>query len=227
MDGTILLGTGTLTNGTAILTTTYLASGSSVITATYSGDSSDFAGSATTDGVSVTVSQALPTLSVVDAGGTYNGSAFPATASVAGVISGVDTTAEPSLEGVSPTLTYYVGNTVSGDGSATAPNRRGTYTVVASFAGSTDYLPAQSNPLTFTVFQAAPTISVTDGGGTYNGSSFPATATVAGVNGIPASSLEGISPTFTYYAGRQHFRSAIGHSDSPFSANRRTPAYTP
>ena len=33
-----------------------------------------------------------PTVSVMDAGGTYNGSAFTATATVAGVIPGVDTT---------------------------------------------------------------------------------------------------------------------------------------
>ena len=42
---------------------------------------------------------------------------------------------------------------------------------------------------------------VTDAGGTYNGMPFPATATVA-VDNTPAASLEGVSPTLTYYAGR-------------------------
>ena len=151
MDGADLLGTATLTNGTASLTTTSLASGSSVVTATYSGDGSNFAGSVAAAGVSVTVSQALPTLSVVDAGGTYNGSAFPATATVAGAISGVDATAQPSLESVFPTITYYVGTTVSGGGSAAPPSAPGTYTVVASFAGSPNYAAASSKPLIFSI----------------------------------------------------------------------------
>jgi hypothetical protein len=221
------------------------------------------------------VNQAAPTVSVSDAGGTYDGVAFSATATVAGV-SG---TPASSLEGVSPTLTYYAGATALPG----APAGAGTYTVVATFAGSADYgaasasttftiTPAlltvtanntskvygQVNP-TFTdtitgfvngetanvvsgsasltttattsspvgayvvtaaqgtlsaanytfafvngtlqVNQAAPTVSVSDAGGTYNGVAFPATATVAGVSGTPASSLEGISLTLTYYAG--------------------------
>jgi hypothetical protein len=95
----------------------------------------------------LTVKQAAPTISVIDAGGTYNGSPFPATATVTGA-SGSPVT---SLENVSPTLTYYVGSTASGSGASTAPSAVGTYTVVASFAGSTDYALAQSNPLTFSI----------------------------------------------------------------------------
>ena len=47
-----------------------------------------------------------------------------------------------SLESVSPTLTYYSGSGVNGSGTSAAPTSAGTYTVVASFAGSTDYASA-------------------------------------------------------------------------------------
>ncbi len=62
-----------------------------------------------TPGSGVNVLQATPTLSVTDASGTYNGSAFTATDAVAGVVSGVDNTPAASLEGVTPSLTYYSG----------------------------------------------------------------------------------------------------------------------
>ena len=44
-----------------------------------------------------------------------------------------------------------------------------------------------------------PTLSVYDPGGIYNGSAFPATATVAGIGGVAAASLEGVFPTLVYY----------------------------
>ena len=46
-----------------------------------------------------------------------------------------------------------------------------------------------------------PTVSVSEAGGTYNGSAFSATATVAGANGVAGSSLEGVGPTLLYYVG--------------------------
>ena len=64
------------------------------------------------ESLSVTVSQAVPTLSVNDPGGTYDGSPFAAIASVSGVVSGVNTTPANSLEGAKPTITYYVGGSV-------------------------------------------------------------------------------------------------------------------
>lgn len=68
-----------------------------------------------------TVNKATPTVSVSDAGGTYNGMAFPATATVAGVVAGVDDTPAASLEGVSLTLTYYAGSDASGTPLSGAP----------------------------------------------------------------------------------------------------------
>jgi hypothetical protein len=162
-------------------------------------------------GLPLTVSPATPTLTVSDAGGTYNGNAFSATDSVAGVVAGVDNLPASTLEGVAPTLTYYPGtyttlaalNTALAGGltgSGTAPSVAGSYTVVASFAGSADYSSSQALA-TFTIGQATPTVSVSDAGGTYNGNAFSATDSVAGVDNLPASSLEGVAPTLTYYPG--------------------------
>jgi hypothetical protein len=158
-------------------------------------------------GLPLIVSPATPTVSVSDAGGTYNGNVFAASDSVAGV----DNLPASTLEGVTPTLTYYQGtyttlaalNTavVGGlTGSSTAPSVAGSYTVLASFAGSTDYSSGQALA-TFSIGQATPTVSVSDANGLYNQNPFAATATVAGVNGIGGPSLEGVTPTLTYYTG--------------------------
>ena len=148
---------------------------------------------ANTDPVSFTIARAQPAVSVADTGGTYTGTPFAATATVTGV-DGVPTS---SLDGVSPTFTYYVGTTVNDDGSSVVPIEAGVYTVVASFADSTNYVAAQSSPITFTIAPANPAVSISDAGGTYDGSPFTATATVTGVDGIATSSLAGVSPTIT------------------------------
>ena len=144
-----------------------------------------------------------PRVTVADAGGTFNGGAFPATALVSGVVLGLDTTSAPSLEGVSPTFTYYAGTSASGPGTANAPVAAGTYTVVALFPGSTFYAAAQSSPVTFTIARLTPIVSASRSGGEYNGAPFAATATVAGWTGgdiaPPAATLEGVAPTITYY----------------------------
>jgi hypothetical protein len=203
-------------------TTAPSAAGTYTVVASFAG-SIDYP-SAQSSPVTFTIAQATPTISVADSGGICDGSPFPATATVAGVLTGVDTTPAASLEGISPTLTYYVGSTVSGSGSTTAPSAAGTYTVVASFAGSLDYPAAQSSPVTFTIAQATPTINVADTGGIYNGSPFPATAAVAGVlTGVdttPAASLEGISPTLTYYVGSTV--SGSGSTTAPSAAGTYT-----
>ena len=76
----------------------------------------------------------MATVQVNAAGGVYNGNSFAAKVTVAGS-NGV---AGASLEGVSPTLTYYAGSRASGTGTTAAPTAAGTYTVVASFPGSAD-----------------------------------------------------------------------------------------
>ena len=141
-----------------------------------------------------TITSAAPQFGVFFAGGTYNGSPFPAMDSICGV----DNIDRTSLEGIPLTYVYYAGSSVSGSGTSTAPVAAGTYTAVAAFAGSADYLPVHDSPHTFAIFKATPTIIVHDAGGTYNGAPFPATAQLTGADGISVSSLEGVSPTFAY-----------------------------
>ena len=130
-------------------------------------------------------------------GGTYTGSPYPASAEVTDINGNSATT----LEGVAPTLTYFQGDGTSGtDLGANAPSEAGTYTVEADFAGSSDYTEA-SGTATFTIATARPTISVSDSGGTYNSTPYPATATVTDIHGNPDASLEGVTPTLTYYQG--------------------------
>ncbi len=92
------------------------------------------------------------------------------------MVTGVDNTPAASLEGVTPTLTYYAGFNAGGTVFSGAPTGAGTYTVVASFAGSADY-GAASGPASFTINPATPTVAVTDAGGAYDGSAFAASAT--------------------------------------------------
>ena len=89
----------------------------------------------------------------------FNGSAYAAAAAtVAGVVSGVDSAPANSLDGIYPTLTYYVGSSTSGRSCQGAPTLAGTYTVVASFAGSPDYQSASSSAVTFTIGRGLLTI---------------------------------------------------------------------
>jgi len=144
-----------------------------------------------------TITPATPALSVSDAGGTYNGSA----ASASALVTGVNGHGASSLEAVAPTLVYYAGSTASGAPLSHAPINAGIYTVVADFPGSADYLASASAPVTFTIAKAVPMLVVTDSGGVYDGSAFNATASVAGVTGPPASTLEGVPLALVYYAG--------------------------
>ena len=159
--------------------------------------------SGTTSGSGTAHVMAAPTLSLSGAGGTYNGSAFAATASVAGMISGVDTTPGPTLEGVALTLAYYAGTytSVSQTTGVTplsgAPSFAGPYTVVATYPGSADYFSATAL-VNFSITKATPAVSVADAGGVYNGTDFAATDTVAGIDGHTAANLEGLAPELDY-----------------------------
>ncbi len=174
----------------------------------------------------ITIGQATPTVSVAGTSGTYNGSAYTATDSVAGV--GSQSTASPSLESVAPSLTYYSGASVTGSGSSAAPTTVGTYTVLASFAGSTDYTSGSAST-TFTISQAPPSVSVTDSGGTYNGSAYTATDSVAGVGSqsTASPSLESVAPSLTYYsvqASRAQVRALLRQRWAPTPCWPASPA---
>jgi hypothetical protein len=135
------------------------------------------------------IDKATPTVSVADAGGTYNGNAFPASATALGV------------DGTTPvagsfSYAYYTGSSATGTSSATAPTNAGTYTVVATFTSSDSNYAGGSAQTTFTISPATPTVSVTDGG-TYNGNAFNAVGSAVGVDGQTA--VAG-SFSYTYYA---------------------------
>ena len=106
------------------------------------------------------ITPATPSVTVLDNSGTYNGSAFTALGLTAGVVNGVDTDPATGLAGGNVTLTYYLGTTTQGSGSSVAPSDGGTYTVVATYSGSTDYTTAESAPLTFTISPVATSISL-------------------------------------------------------------------
>ena len=56
----------------------------------------------------------MPTIVATASSGVYDAAPFLATATVAGVVSGVDSTPGPALEGVTPTLTYFAGTFAGG-----------------------------------------------------------------------------------------------------------------
>ena len=114
----------------------------------------------------ITVTKATPILKVADAGGRFDGSPFPASATIAGVVAGVDRTPASSLDNVTPTLTYYDGSGIAGTSlGPTPPSAPGTYTVVAAFPGNVDYSAILSTPLTFTIGQGAATLALASSGG--------------------------------------------------------------
>ena len=95
--------------------------------------------------------KAMPILKVADAGGRFDGSPFPASATIAGVVAGVDTPAS-SLDNVTPTLTYYDGSGIAGTSLGPTPSSApGTYTVVAAFPSNVDYSAILSTPLSITI----------------------------------------------------------------------------
>ena len=107
--------------------------------------SSDY-GAASDPQSTFAITKATPTVTVTDGGGGYNGSAFPASASVAGD----SEVPAAALENALPSLAYYTGASASGASSSAAPIGPGTFTVVASFSGSQDY-SSGSSQTTFTI----------------------------------------------------------------------------
>ena len=77
----------------------------------------------------------------------------------------------------------------------------------------TDYTTAGATT-TITVGKAAPIVRVTDSGGHFDGSPFPASVTIAapfaGTDGSPASSLENVTPTLTYFIGSANAGVSLG-----------------
>jgi fibronectin-binding autotransporter adhesin len=142
--------------GAAVVDTGPLSGGGTIVTdnATFSdpGPGDTFTGKITNQTGLVT-----PTISISDAGGTFTGSPFPATVT----LSALGLTPGSTLDGISPTVTYSLGSTVSGTGATTAPSAVGTYTAVANFAGDTNYAAVQSTPVTFSITSQSTTTTTT------------------------------------------------------------------
>jgi hypothetical protein len=139
-DGSVILGSGTITNGTASVNTTPTSSGTETITVTYGGDSGE-SGSSTTFILSVQPAQATPaSISLSNLNVTYNESA-----------QGVDvTTNPPDLSGV--TVVYTQNGVVVAN-----PTRAGTYSVTATLNNPSYAAPAAT--ATFVINQATPAIN--------------------------------------------------------------------
>ena len=125
----------------------------------------------------ITVLPATPSLGLSAPGGTYNGTPFAASVTVAGNAN----TPAASLENVAPVLTYYAGSGTSGNNlGSTPPTAPGTYTVVASFPGSADYV-AKSTSASFTINQGTANVALASSAGSaVYGQSVTFTATVGG-----------------------------------------------
>ena len=107
----------------------------------------------------LTVTPATPTLSLSAPGGTFDGSPFAASVTVAG--SGNDATPAASLDDIAPVLTYYLGSCTLGTSLGSIPPADpGTYTVLATFPGTNDYTATQSAPVTFATGMGVPTIAL-------------------------------------------------------------------
>lgn len=163
------------------------------------GGDTQFTPVTTTD--TLTVAQTPPTLQVVDQGGTYNGNPFPASAQVAGVGGSYGL----SLEGAIPSLTDYPG-AFSSPGDINVPEMAGvpvapgTFTAEATFPGSAVYATYSATTY-FVISPAKPSVIANDASGPYTGQPFIAGAALGTIDGATVPSLQGVSPTLTYYPG--------------------------
>ncbi len=155
-------------------------------------DSIDYTSATAT--TSIDVSKVVPKVVVSVGGGTYDGTPFAAAAAVAGIGG-----SGPSLEGASPTLTYYTGDSATGTPRNGPPTAAGTYTVVAAFPGSSDYAGALSTPATFTITPAAAIVTLeSSSGSTAFGQPVTLTASVS-LDGPGAGTPTGV---VTFYDGK-------------------------
>jgi beta-glucanase (GH16 family) len=95
------------------------------------------------------------------------------------------------------TLVFYSGTSDTGTPLSSSPINLGTYTVVASYAGDSNYVAAQSSPVTFTIQN--PTGLSTGPGAAYAFSGSPGAQTLTVTAGIVTLSAD-LSATFPNYS---------------------------
>ncbi|MGD1277561.1 MAG: CARDB domain-containing protein [Tepidisphaeraceae bacterium] len=130
--------------------------GTYTVVATYAGDA-NYA-SATSNAVTFTITRAsvVVTLPTPPASIVYDGT-NDVTAWVTATVTGPSGAPAPSG---AVTYTYYSGTSATGTPLSAAPVNAGTYTVVANYAGNSNYLPRQSASVTFTITQPVAPLSV-------------------------------------------------------------------
>ena len=183
-DGAVGLGTdlgsGTRVAGTNAATFTLptintLSVGTHTIYAVYT--STGIYSSGTSLGFTEVVNQASSSTTVIDAGGIYTGSAFPASAEATGV-GGLD-------DANAGDFTFdYTNTDTTADLGANAPINVGNYAVTATYNGDVNHTGSTSVPVDFSITLASTTTTVTDAGGVYAGSAFPASAEAIGAGGL-------------------------------------------
>jgi beta-glucanase (GH16 family) len=102
----------------------------------------------------------------------------------------------PSPTG-SSSLVYYSGTTATGTPLASSPVGLGTYTVVANYSGDSNYVPAQSAPVTFTIVNPA---GVSTGSGAQYTITWAAGAPTLDVSAGVVTLSANLSGTFANYS---------------------------
>jgi Bacterial Ig-like domain (group 3) len=158
-DGATVLGSATLVSGSAVFSTTSLSGGTHTITASYGGDTNFQASSSAAQ--SVVVSQSSTSLAFTSsASSSVFGQAVTLTATASAVAPGAGTptgtvtfNATPGGGGASTTI----GSTQLSNGQAVAnssPLPPGSYVLVASYSGDSDFTSVQSSSQLLTVNKA-------------------------------------------------------------------------
>jgi hypothetical protein len=138
----------------------------------------------------IDVRRAAPILTVVAPGGTFDSHPVAASVAISGVARGIDDAPAAKLEGIAPSLTYYAGSSASGTPLGSAPLAPGVYSVVATFAGSADYLGSQSALVTFTIKPGSSTVVLSESvGSSAYGQPVTWVATVTAPGGVPVGAV--------------------------------------
>jgi hypothetical protein len=157
-DGSVTLGTGTLTNNIAVLSISSLAVGTHSISVSYPGDNN------VNGSVSSTLTQTVnPSPTTITLTSNTNPSTYGQSIALAATVKAAYGTASPS------TVSFYDGTTLLGTvNTATAPPQismftltAGAHSITAQYAGNSNYASSTSAVLTQTVNQASTTTTVT------------------------------------------------------------------
>jgi hypothetical protein len=155
-------------------------------------------------------------VTVTDAGGTYNGNPFPATAVSATGTHGLNDTALADF-----TFIYTGTGATVYAASSTAPTNPGTYTVIAAYQGDAYHASVSSTPTPFTISSAATLtqvtgLTITRGGLVYNARTKTYTQTLTILN--TGATLNGpLSLVFTGASGAT-LSNATGKTQSAHGA---------